>query len=127
MMRSHRMAKSGGSILCSASGALMKFVLYSARMRDRFQQWLASRNTPPLVIVVGLNLLCLVGSAIVVIAVVSNNVPATPVVATQLVVVSATQIDLFYGDLITSFAGGVRYGDRKLAARHLGGTNFCQK
>ena len=60
-------------------------------MRDRLQQWLASRNIPPLAIIVGLNILFLIGLAIVVIAVVSNNTsPATPVLATQLVVVTAT-------------------------------------
>lgn len=59
-------------------------------MRDRLQQWLTSRNIPPLALIVGLNLLFLVGLAIVVIAILSNNAPPTPVVATQLVVVTAT-------------------------------------
>ncbi|MBI3241142.1 MAG: PD40 domain-containing protein [Chloroflexi bacterium] len=60
-------------------------------MRDRFQKWLAGRSIPPLAVIVGLNLLFLVGLAIVVIAIVgNNNVPATPAVATKLVVVTAT-------------------------------------
>lgn len=36
----------------------------------------------------------------------------------------AWQVDLFYGELLTSFAGGVRYGTRLLDARH-GGGPFC--
>ncbi|MDO8510281.1 MAG: PKD domain-containing protein [bacterium] len=38
----------------------------------------------------------------------------------------AAQIDLFYGDLILSFKGGVRYGERLLAVVHTNGTNYCQ-
>lgn len=37
----------------------------------------------------------------------------------------ATQVDLFYGPILYSFAGGVRYGVRLLDAEHLGGTNYC--
>jgi hypothetical protein len=35
------------------------------------------------------------------------------------------QVDLFYGSLIQSFSGGVRYGNRLLAYRHVG-TVYCQ-
>ena len=37
----------------------------------------------------------------------------------------AYQIDLFYGDLITSFRGGVRYGTRKVAATLYGMESLC--
>ena len=37
----------------------------------------------------------------------------------------ATQIDLFYGDVLLSL-NGQRYGTRLLAARHINGTNYCQ-
>lgn len=37
----------------------------------------------------------------------------------------ATQIDLFYGDVIMSFAGGIRYGDRLLDALHPEGLSYC--
>lgn len=35
------------------------------------------------------------------------------------------QIDVFYGDLITDFSGGDRYGDRKLAWSHENLDNIC--
>ena len=37
----------------------------------------------------------------------------------------AYQADAFYGNLITSFAGGVRYGSRLLDDLHGNGTNYC--
>jgi hypothetical protein len=37
----------------------------------------------------------------------------------------AYQADAFYGNLITSFAGGVRYGSRLLDDIHGNGTNYC--
>lgn len=37
----------------------------------------------------------------------------------------AYQADAFYGQLITSFAGGVRYGQRLLDDVHGNGTNYC--
>jgi hypothetical protein len=37
----------------------------------------------------------------------------------------AYQSDAFYGDMIFSFAGGVRYGARILGSFHGGGTNYC--
>ena len=37
------------------------------------------------------------------------------------------QIDLFYGELIESFEGGVRYGDRKLDSEHVNQGAFCEE
>lgn len=37
----------------------------------------------------------------------------------------ATQIDLFYGAVITDFSTGERYNERLLDVRHLGGTDYC--
>lgn len=37
----------------------------------------------------------------------------------------AYQQDLFYGDLIESFAGGIRYGSRKLTSNHNETNGFC--
>ena len=37
----------------------------------------------------------------------------------------AFQDDAFYGDLLTSFAGGVRYATRILASNQIGGTLYC--
>ncbi len=37
----------------------------------------------------------------------------------------ATQVDLFWGSLITSFKGGIRYGYRLLWSTHLGGKKYC--
>ncbi len=53
--------------------------------------------------------------------------PGETITLTINVPTCAAQLDLFYGDLITSFAGGVRYGGRLLDARHIGGTQYCSR
>jgi hypothetical protein len=51
--------------------------------------------------------------------------PSTTLVLTVLNPPCAYQADAFYGDLIESFAGGVRYGSRLRDAFHGNGTDYC--
>lgn len=51
--------------------------------------------------------------------------PGETITLTVTVPACASQLDLFYGDLITSFAGGARYGVRLLDALHINGTQYC--
>jgi len=53
--------------------------------------------------------------------------PGETITLTVNVPLCAAQLDLFYGDLITSFANGVRYGVRLLDALHIGGTEYCDR
>ncbi len=51
--------------------------------------------------------------------------PKSTVTFTVDIPACAYQIDLFYGDLIVSFANGARYSDRLLAAEQRGKDNYC--
>ncbi|MEQ8677656.1 MAG: tandem-95 repeat protein [Aggregatilineales bacterium] len=51
--------------------------------------------------------------------------PNQPLTLTITVPQCATQIDLFYGDVIEPTFGSQRYGARLIAARHLNGNGYC--